>query len=211
MEPLKQKATKYKIIPTSLQNIEQWQMSRRHFVKGLFIAGVITQIPFLSACLNENEREENAAFGQLNSQQKDILKEIQDILFPNDGNGPSSEDINALNYLQWVISDERMDPDEVEYLLNGIKWIEETSDEIYSIPFLKLSKNEKENLIEKVSKENWGESWLSVVLTLIFEALLSDPQYGGNTNSTGWEWLHHNPGNPRPTEELLYDNIFKTI
>jgi len=199
-----------KNIPATLQNIEQWQMSRRHFVKGLLIAGAITQIPFLSACLNES-KEAVLPFGQLNSTQKDILKEVQNILFPNDGNGPSAKDVNALEYLQWVISDSRMDPSEVEYLLNGIKWIEEISDEIYSNSFLELSQNEKENLIAKVSKQNWGESWLSVVLTLIFEALLSDPQYGGNINSTGWEWLNHNPGNPRPTEELLYDNIFEAI
>lgn len=202
--------SKTKKIPTTLQNIEQWQMSRRHFVKGLLIAGTITQIPFLSACLNEDSKSEVLPFGELNSTQKDILKEVQNILFPNEGNGPSAKDVNALNYLQWVISDSRMDPSEVEYLLNGIKWIEETSNEIYSSSFLQLSKKEKENLIAKTSKESWGESWLSVVLTLIFEALLSDPQYGGNTNSIGWKWLHHNPGNPRPTEELLYDNIFET-
>ena len=185
-------------------------MSRRHFVKGLFIAGVITQIPFLSACLNEEDKEE-LPFDQLNDKQKDILKEVQNILFPNDGNGPSAEDVNVLNYLQWVISDSRMDPSEVEYLLNGIAWLEESSEETYSNPFLELSQNDKESLIAKVSKENWGESWLSVILTLIFEALLSDPKYGGNTDSMGWKWLSHNPGNPRPNQELLYDNIFEHI
>ena len=201
---------KAKKIPISIQNIEQWQTSRRHFVKGLLFTGIITQIPFLSACISK-DKEDILPFGQLNDKQNKILFEVQNILFPNDGNGPSAKDIKALEYLQWVILDSRMDPSEVEYLLNGIRWLEESSGEIYSNPFLKLSDENMSYLIAKVSKENWGESWLSVVLTLIFEALLSDPQYGGNTDSMGWKWLNHNPGNPRPTEELLYDKIFEAI
>jgi hypothetical protein len=200
-----------KEIPISLQNIEKWQMSRRHFVKGLLIAGVVTQIPFLSACLNEDKKEQRLPFGILNSNQRTCLKEVQSILFPSDGNGPSASDINALDYLQWVISDSRMDPSEVKYLINGVAWLEESSEENFSQSFLNLSQSNKEKLVAKISKESWGESWLSVILTLIFEALLSDPQYQGNTNSVGWKWLNHNPGNPRPTKDLLYDKVFETI
>jgi len=48
------------------------------------------------------------------------------------------------------------------------------------------------------------------LLTFIFEALLSDPQYSGNADSIGWQWLDYKFGNPRPTAELLYPEIFKT-
>lgn len=202
---------KNKQIPSSLENIEKWQISRRSFVKGLLIAGAITQIPFLSTCVNSSTNDKELPFGQLNARQKSVLNEVQIILFPNDGNGPSAADINALEYLQWVISDSKMDPTEVEYIINGIKWIEESSDETFSDGFLELSIEEKENLISIVSKENWGENWLSVILTFIFEALLSDPLYGSNKESVGWKWLNHNPGYPRPTEDLLYDNIFNNI
>jgi len=206
-----QKSTKNKQIPATLKNIEKWQISRRGFVKKLLIAGTITQIPFLFSCVDNSFNEEKLPFGQLNAKQKNILKEIQLILFPNDGNGPSANDINALNYIQWVISDSRMDSTEVDYIINGIKWIEETSEETFSDDFLELSEKKKKKLIVIVSKEGWGENWLSVVLTFIFEALLSDSQYGGNTKSVGWKWLNHNPGYPRPTEDLLYNNIFKNI
>jgi len=198
-------------IPASLKNIKEWQISRRNFVKGMLIVGAATQIPFLSACVNNSSNEEELPFGQLNKKQKSILKEIQIILFPNDGNGPSSTDINATDYLQWVISDPRMDPSEVKYIINGIKWVDETSDENFSDDFLELSDKEKESIVKMISKESWGENWLSVILTLIFEALLSDPQYGGNKDSIGWKWLNHYPGYPRPTEDLIYDNIFNNI
>ncbi len=205
------KSYKQKEAPATIENIERWQMSRRQFVKSMLVASVISQIPILSACANEPKETNGLAFGQLNKHQKAIMKEVQIILFPDDGNGPSATDINASKYLQWVISDTSMDPEEVEYILNGISWIEETVEEDYSQKFLELSIEEKETLIVNVSKTNWGKSWLSVILTLIFEALLSDPQYGGNTDTAGWKWLNHYPGYPRPTEDLLYDKIFNTI
>jgi len=209
MEPSKQK--KHKKIPATLKNIEQWQMSRRHFLKGLLITGTITQIPFLSACLNKNDKNEVLAFGQLNTKQRELMALVQEILFPKDGNGPSASEVNALDYLQWVISDPRMDPGEVEYIFNGIDWLNETAKEIFSELFLNLSQKKKEKIIANIANENWGEKWLSVLLTLIFEALLSDPQYGGNTDSVAWKWLEHYPGYPRPTEHLLYDKIFDEI
>ena len=203
-----------RIAPASLNNIEQWQLSRKNFVKGILLAGVITQIPFLSACKDEKINTNIASnndVNNLNKTQLSILKDIQLILFPKDGNGPSASDINADKYLQWVISDTRMDPSEVEYIVNGLTWVNETSVEEYKQVFIELSISEKEELVAKISKLSWGESWLSVILTLIFEALLCDPQYIGNPESVGWKWLNHYAGNPRPTQKLLYDEVFDTI
>lgn len=200
-------------IPSGIENIEKWQMSRQHFVKGLLLLGAISQLPFLTSC-NEDKKTvlKDYKFGdKLTENQLQILIDVQGVLFPNDGNGPGAEQVNAHLYLQWVISDERMDPSESEYIVNGLNWTNETAQEKFSKDFLKLNKEEKEDLIKIVSKEKWGESWLSVILTLIFEALHCDPQYVGNIDKTGWKWLNHNPGYPRPTKELLYDNIFTTV
>jgi gluconate 2-dehydrogenase gamma chain len=143
----------------------------------------------------------------LSLQQKEMVASIQGILFPDDGNGPGAADIHALEYLQWVLSDKEKDPEEVEYLINGIGWVDETAVEDTGRSYLDLNEGERETLIEKISKEDWGESWLSVILTFIFEALLCDPQYGGNPDEAGWKWLSHDPGQPRPTPPLLYPNI----
>jgi gluconate 2-dehydrogenase gamma chain len=74
-----------------------------------------------------------------------------------------------------------------------------------------LNTTEKEALITFIAKEAWGSSWLSIILTYIFEALIADPQYGGNVNESGWKWLNHYPGNPRPAKKLLYGNILNTV
>ena len=47
------------------------------------------------------------------------------------------------------------------------------------------------------------------MVTLLFEALLLDPLYGGNKEEKGWKWLNHTPGFPRPTEELRYEVLMK--
>ena len=201
--------TANKHIPHTIKDVAQWQLSRRNFVQNMFMIGVVSQIPFISSC--GNHQKEEAVSGRFTHIQQNILLAVQDILFPNDGNGPSAKDVNALSYLEWVLSDSAMDPTEVDYIINGIGWVEETAQEEYANAFLELSSKKKNKLITMIAHEDWGESWLSVILTFILEALLSDPQYGGNTGETGWRWLQHYPGYPRPTSDLLYDNIVQTI
>ena len=160
------------------------------------------QLPF-GKILGQNKNKQEV----LNNDQLNLLSSVQQILFPDDGNGPGAMDIHALDYMIWVLSDPNNDPDEVDYIVKGIGWVEETAVEDISKNYLELTQTEREQLIGKISKEGWGESWLSVILSFILEALLCDPQYGGNPDAIGWDWLSHNPGQPRPKEELLYPDI----
>jgi len=197
---------KLKIIPDKAKELEGWRLSRKRFIGGALMAGVLANIPLASAVAGKG-----GGTGQLTQNQFLIIESVQKILYPSDGNGPGAYDVMADKYLLWVLSDERMDPEEKEYIINGIGWVDETAEENFSKNFVKLTQAEREKLIGDVSKETWGRSWLGVILTFIFEALLSDPQYGGNTDEIGWDWLHHNPGQPRPTKKLLYPQIFETV
>ena len=98
-----------------------------------------------------------------------------------------------------------------DYILKGFKWVDEAADETYHSTFLKLKGIDKVRLIKKISRTDWGESWLSVIMNYILEALLADPQYGGNPEQKGWKWLSHYPGYPRPSAELLYPEILNTL
>lgn len=147
----------------------------------------------------------------LSSDQLDLVASVQEILFPSDGNGPGAGEINATNYLLWVLDDPYMDPDDVRYIINGIGWVDETSIELYNRSYSELTQAEKESMVASISKEDWGESWLSIILSYIFEALICDPAYGGNPNQTGWNWLTYKSGIPRPSGKLLYPDIILTI
>lgn len=188
------------------------KIQRRVFVKNMLASGLLTQIPFskmVKASPSPNPYETKADL--LNDAQMNIVREVQQHLFPHDGNGPGADELNADKYLLWVLSDPRKDPADTQYIMDGIGWVAETADEEYQKAFEELSESEKASLIAFIAGKAWGSSWLSIILTYIFEALVADPQYGGNTKESGWKWLNHYPGNPRPTEKLLYGNILNTV
>lgn len=201
----KKMLTRY--IPDTIKNQDRWQRSRRTFVKTILLAGISTQLPLLQSCYN-NSIETEAI---LPKNSLIILRIVQDILFPSDYLGPGALELKADKYLLWVLSDKRLDKDEQQYIRDGIAWVEETAQETYEENFTSLTRKKQELLIANISKENWGENWLSVLLTFIFEAMFADPLYGSNPDGIGWKWLEHNPGNPRPTAQLMYDNILSNL
>lgn len=182
-------------------------MTRGNFIKTLFLAGAAVHIPFLYKCSKPQKRQSY----KLSDREIKIVQYVQNILFPDDGDGPSARSIHADKHFQSILLDERYDPEKKDYLVAGIEWMEESAQEMYSKEFLFLVESEQETLISEISKEGWGKDWLSRMLTIIFEALLLDPIYNVNPNQLGWKWLEHHPGFPRPTERLAYDRIFNTV
>ncbi len=200
-----------KRVPAGKKNLRKWNMSRQEFLKGMLLSYALFQLSFLSSCTERKSGKWKPYSNNLTKDQLKILRIVQDILFPDDGNGPGAGDIHADSYLQWVITDPRMDKEEVEYIINGIGWVNETAQENHGRNFVDLNRSSQEQLIAKISGEDWGEDWLAEILNFIFEALLGDPLYGGNPDGAGWKWLDVYPGYPRPDWSLLYDEIFRTV
>lgn len=196
------------------QKIGKQSFGRRVFVKRIFLAGLFMQIPLKKAFQSEGitasiPYKTNPHI--LNENQRSIVHIVQQHLFPNDGDSPDADQINATEYLIWVLSDPRKDPADIKYIIDGIGWVEETADEEYGKAFLELEEIEMRTVMAFIAEEGWGTSWLSIILGYIFEALVTDPLYGGNTDEAGWKWLSYFPGYPRPKEDLLYGNILKTV
>jgi len=189
-----------------------WTLSRKEFIRSLLIVGIASQLPIINACseigLNNDEYFKN--IDPLGQRQFKIIRGVQDILFPSEGDGPGALEVNADKYLVWVLNDSLLDPKEKNYVIKYIDQIDKSAKDRYGASFLELSKKEREDHIAFIAKESWGKKWLSRILTLIFEALLLDPIYGGNPNNIGWNWLGHHPGQPRPTKEINYPAIIKS-
>lgn len=173
-------------------------MERTEFLKHLAILGIGSQLSLIYSCSDEKTVVIPENHLPLSKNKVTILAFILEILFPNDGNGPSVQQLNSLEYILWNLRDKNRDKDSNAYVTNGIDWIEETSIEEMGKSFLGLKYKEKEELINLVSNKKWGEDWLSTILTLIFESLLYDPIYNINKNEIGWNWLNHKTGLPRP-------------
>ena len=201
---------KEKYIPDIFSNVENWKVDRRKFVKALSVTTVLSQMGTISGCTNSNTKKYQAN-QFLTTLQSEIIQKIQAILFPDDGNGPSVTEIKAFEHILWVLSDNHKDNESKDYIINGMTWCEEVSQEKFGRIFSDLTQIETEALVKYMTTTNWGKSWLSIILTLIFEALALDPIYMINTNQVGWQWLSHVPGNPRANENNSYPKIFKTI
>lgn len=184
-------------------NINQWQMNRRKFLKGLIAAGIISQAPWITSCSTEDNSKKKNQFS--------TIETVQNHLWPADGNGPSAQEIHALEYLKWVLQDDQLPEVDKNFILNGSEWLNQWSDEKYQKSFNSLETALQKEILDQILNEEWGDQWVSMLINFILEALLADPIYGGNTNKAGWTWLDHFAGNPRPTKELLYPNIFTTL
>lgn len=133
-----------------------------------------------------------------------LVGAVQDHLFPSEPAAPGAQEINALAYLGWVVADDNLDPDHRAFILRGAEWVEEHALALEQASFGELDEGGRERVLRHVAATGGGENWLSTVLMYLFEALLTDPVYGGNPDGVGWKWLGHTPGFPRPTAGKRY-------
>jgi len=188
------------------RKIQSWEISRRNFIKSSVALAILSQLSVLESCTKDFV--ENSV---LNKKQFKTLFIVQNILFPEGGYGPAAKDFNAHLYLIWVLQDPNILEEDKQYVLDGIKWVHETAQEECQQDFLQLNSAKQEALVQLIATKNWGENWLSYMLTLIVEAMVSDPIYGFNTNAIGVKWLEHQYGIPRPNNQTKYPEIFKTV
>lgn len=145
------------------------------------------------------------SFVLFSTEQRLTVSAVQEHIFPKGPDSPGAADVNAAAYLEWAITAPETDPDTRNTIVNGVGRLLDASRERFDGLFNGLNFDQREQLLRYLADETrWGRVWLSLLLTYIFEALLSDPAYGGNPDQIGWRWLQHQPGFPRPPADRLY-------
>ncbi len=180
-------------------------MNRRRFISLSALIGIGASIP-LHSCVLDSRPEITAKRDPnlLSEKEWDTLIAVQESLFPHEENAPGAADINAAGYFQWVISDPLIDPAEIKFKIKGLFRLNEESMKLFMDDYSELNEKDQETVLNTISKISWGKSWMSTMLLLIFEALLTDPIYGANTDEKGWKWLDYTPGIPRPEKGKTY-------
>ncbi len=135
---------------------------------------------------------------------------VQNHLFPTEVDSPGANEINAIGYLRNIIASHLIDQDEKEFIINGVKWLNDLSLVKHEAFFTQLSYSQRTDMLHQITKSKAGRRWISKLLSYIFEALLGDPVYGGNPGGIGWKWLNHHPGFPRPPKHKRYWNLRKS-
>lgn len=132
------------------------------------------------------------------------IDSVQEHLFPADAHSPGARDIQALNFLQSMITAPDVEDFERQRIIDGAGWLNDLSMQIYQQKFINLNEEKREKILRKIEQSRAGSRWLSLLMTYLIEALLSDPIYGGNKNGRGWKWLEHQPGFPTPPADKKY-------
>ena len=159
--------------------------SRRTFFKTTFLTSLVMVM------------SQNKLFASVTPLQ--TLAVAQGDLFPQEVITSS----NALSYISIIFKHSRISAGNKQFVRNGTKWLNEEAVKQYDKLYTQLNPAQRQNILQIISKESWGRSWIKTVLGYILEAVLGDPIYGINKNEFGWKWLEHESGLPRPKEARL--------
>ena len=159
---------------------------RRNFLKNSFLSSVV-----LLTYSGE-------LFGAVTTMETIAVMRMD--LFPEATNVPSAESINANAYLYKILKHSRITVENRVFIREGVKWLNEEAISKYKKTYTKLSKKQRQKVLEEIADTDWGDSWIEKIMTYLLESMLGDPIYGGNKAMAGWKWLNHKPGLPRPTK-----------
>lgn len=182
-------------------------LSRREFIQ--LLATAAAAYP-LSSLAEKRAKPDKEQLTEPLSEPWQTLSAVQEHLFPAEKDSPGASDIQALNYLRNMMMTPDFDKEEAVLIHNGVGWLNDLTKQQYAEKFIQLNAEAKEIMLRRIENSKVGSRWLSSLLTYIFEALLTDPVYGGNPEGIGWSWLQHQPGYPTPTEDKKYFKLRKT-
>ena len=130
----------------------------------------------------------------------DIIKSTLKHMFPKTKGFYGCEDMGMENFIKTVSGDKYFDKDDLELLIKGSYELFEQNKNITN-----LNKAQMEEELRIF--ESYNQKWLSTLLYYGFEAMLSDPLYGGNKDQKGWKNLKHNTGLPRPLKKYGKNHV----
>ena len=181
----------------------QWlqkKVSRRSALKSAAGATMVAAMPIRAWSALANNKLTHA----LQTDPWLTLDAVLAHLLPESPTGPSAKDIQATQYLYNIVFEQPTDSDEIEFIYQGVGWLNGFSNSQLQQNFIALNFDEKETILRAISQSTAGENWLSNLVSYIFEAMLTPPSYGGNPDGIGWQWLEHQAGFPLPQAGQRY-------
>jgi gluconate 2-dehydrogenase gamma chain len=189
------------VLVSLLRDFRARKIDRRTFLTGFAALLTVTSLPSFASAIPVASAGAGAA---LSKEPWLTFAAVQDHLFPTSADAPGAREINATSYLKRVLSEAHTDPDDKEFIKDGAGWLNDIAKKKHANMFYDLGELAREQVLRQVEQSSAGERWISILLLYIFEALLSDPVYGGNPDGIGWTWLEHQSGFPAPPADKTY-------
>ncbi len=185
-------------------------IGRREFMTRLGLLGSIA-LSYPRVALAERRQASNSQLlpSWVEEPEWKTIAQVQEVLFPAGENIPGAGDIGADIYLHKAIENPNADGDDREFIFRGIGWLDELTQQRYKKNFIQLTSTQQEKIIAETVQTRAGRNWVSLLLTYILEALLTEPVYGGNPDGIGWLWLEHQAGFPTPAADKTWDQLLQ--
>ncbi|KYJ85622.1 gluconate 2-dehydrogenase subunit 3 family protein [Sulfurovum riftiae] len=164
-------------------------MERRNFL----IAGSLLG---LSSVLHAKAPD---AFAKDFNEVEALIAAVQEHMFPQGTKLPSAREMRATAFLFETVAHPSYDRDIRAFVIEGARELNSRE----KGKFTTYTDKEKERALRAYEETGYGSNWLSRIMTLSMEALLSDPIYGGNVKEKGWKALKTEGGQPRPKSRYI--------
>lgn len=176
------------------------KLSRRQLLKSAAGTSALAILPFSQLSFAQQKNIE----ATLNAEPWLTLDAVLNHLLPVSEQGVSAKDIQATYYLYQLVHQQPTTADEIEFIYKGVGWLNGYSQKKTDEMFISLKQSEKETMLRDISRSTAGDNWIAMLISNIYEAMLSPPSYGGNPNGVGWKWLEHQAGFPLPQDGDRY-------
>jgi len=164
-------------------------IERRQFI---ILSSILSMSPYLQA-------KENSKFKKKFEVVENTIRAVQEHMFPEASKLPGAKSMNATVFLYDTISHKSYDKDIRAFVIEGAKELSRRE----KGKFVTLTTAEKEKSLRAYEETNYGSSWLSRIMTLTMEGILSDPIYGANIKEAGWKSISSYGGFPRPKTKYM--------
>jgi len=176
----------------------------------MFVGAVALQLPFVFSCNSKSVDEVVLdVVGKKYIINNSDLRIILNVLLPQTDIGVGALFIKADVYYYWLLADSRVDNARRRNLAASISRINLFAENKYSSSLQNLSEKDLLEVIQAVSATSWGETDLSLLMTVCFEAMFANPVYDCNTDQKGWQWLGYLGGVPFPSITNKYPEILE--
>ena len=89
------------------------------------------------------------------------ITQVQDILFPPGEGVPGASDFGADVYLQRAIENPAADGDDKDFIMRGVGWLEDLTQQQYNKTFVQLTVAQQQETITQIVGSRAGRNWVS--------------------------------------------------
>lgn len=164
-------------------------IKRRNF---LVYASMVTFSPHLDA-------RSDLKFERKFKEVKEIIYAVQKHMFPVNTIVSLVEKPSVIAFIFKTLAHKSFDKEIRVFVIEGAQEFAQRTQG----KFFTMSYKDREKALRAYEETEYGSAWLSRIMTLTFEGMLSDPIYGANEEGRGWKALHTSGGEPRPKKRYL--------